>query len=167
MTLARASDVRDLTQEQIDEHEHGLAMQVDRSQGHLKRDPTSLNVNNEPGINAGPGRKQPHFRHSFAPLSDGFTHWTQCRAALCEPGCAICQAAVNEHDHRPDFQSQGKKGTKNIFTEPDKYRPGMLAPEQRNCCRVSLFGDRRSQRCSPSDVRATRPPPHHWSSVSP
>ena len=131
MTLARASDVRDLTQEQIDEHEHGLAMQVDRSQGHLKRDPTSLNVNNDPGINAGPGRKQPHFRHSFAPLPDGFTHWTQCRAALCEPGCATCQAAVNEHGNRPDFQSQGKKGSKIILAERGLFVAGMLAPQQK------------------------------------
>ena len=130
MKLSKASDVRNLTEEQIARHQHGMAMQVDRSQGHLKRDRTSLNVNNEPRMNAGPGRKQPHFRHTFAPLPPGYTHWRQCRAALCEPDCAICQAAVDKYGDRADFQSVGKKGSKIVLTEMGISTAGVLAKQQ-------------------------------------
>ena len=128
--LATADDMRNITADQRRLFKHGMVLQVDRSQGHLKRAPDALNVNGGPGMNAGPGRKQPHFRSPFAPLPDGCTHWTQCRAALCEPNCAVCQAAVDKHGSHPDFQSIGKKGSKIVLTERGIPTAGVKAPDQ-------------------------------------
>ena len=47
--LSRASDIRNVTPEQRAKFKHGMVFQGDRSQGHLKRDPTCLNVNNQRG----------------------------------------------------------------------------------------------------------------------
>ena len=111
---ATVGDLLAVTKEQRAIFPHGLAVQGDRSQGHLKMAPDCPNANK---IRKKVGGGQPHFRHMFAMLPAGKTHWRECRAALCEPGCAVCQAAVDEHGHRPDFMSIGRKGSDIVLRE--------------------------------------------------
>ena len=133
-----ANDVLAITPEERKAFKYGMIAQIDRSQGHLERASDCLNVKTAPGINAGPGNQQPHYRHTFAPLprkADGtqFQHWSECRQPLCSisPPCVICQGAVAKFGHRPDFQSIGQKGSKKILYERGKLRAGMKAPEQK------------------------------------
>ena len=125
-TAATANDVRHITNAERSQFKHGMCMQVDQSQGHLKRAADSLNTNN--GINVKPGRKQAHFRHTFCQLPAGFSHWRECREALCQPNCAVCQAAVDKYGHMPNFQSCGKKGSRKILTEMGIPTAGLAGP---------------------------------------
>ena len=118
-----------ITDEEKKAFQHGLCMQIDRSQGHLKKATDALNVNTAPGINKGPGGNQPHYRHTFAPLPDGHTDWRTCRQALCQSGCGTCQAAVDRFGHDPEFQSVGMKGSQKILTERGKWVAGTLGPD--------------------------------------
>ena len=93
---------------------YGLAVQGDRSQGHLKMAADWPNANK---IRKKHGGGQTHFRHMFAPLPAGNTHWRECREALCSPGCEVCQAAVHLHGDRPDFMSVGRKGSDRVLRE--------------------------------------------------
>jgi hypothetical protein len=116
-TTARADELLAITASERSSFKHGLACQVDRSQGHMKRAVDGLNTKNGKGINAKPGGLQPHFRHTFAPLPDGFSDWKECRQRLCVPGCVICEAAAVKYGHRHDFQSTGRKGSLMVLTE--------------------------------------------------
>ena len=129
-TLATAADICAITVSEQNAFRHGLVCQVDRSQGHLKRPADGLNTKNGDSMNAKPGGKQPHFRHTFAPLPPGNTHWQQCRQALCTTGCLICQDAVARHGHHPTFQSIGRKGSKQVLTERGISTTGMKARDQ-------------------------------------
>ena len=119
-TKATVGDLLAVTKQQREAFKHGLAVQGDRSQGHLKMSKDCINANK---IKKRPGGGQPHFRHTFVPLPQRhpdlpqFTHWSQCRHALCTPGCEECQAAVTEHGDRPDFMSIGRKGSDRVLLE--------------------------------------------------
>ena len=133
--LATAQDILKITEDEIAAFAHGLCIQVDRSQSHLSRPKDGLNTKNGKGINKKAGGAQPHFRHTFAPLlcdKDGnqYTDWRQCRSCLCEPGCAICQAAVDKYGNFPTFQSCGRKGSNRLLNEIGVDTKGMLGPAQ-------------------------------------
>ena len=113
-TKATVGDLLKVTKEQRQAFPHGLAVQGDRSQGHLKMSADCINANK---IKKFPGGGQPHFRHMFVPLPLGFTDWRQCRHGLCTPGCEDCQAAIDEHGHRPDLMTIGRKGSDRVLLE--------------------------------------------------
>lgn len=129
MKAARANDLLAITPERRAAFKYGLVMQIDRSQGHMKRPPCGLNTKNPPGINKGPGGKQPHFRHTFAPLPDGHTEWRTCRQALCHPTCRVCAEAVVRFGHIATFQSVGYKGSARVLDEMGINRRGLGAAE--------------------------------------
>ena len=140
-TKATANDILKITDAERAKFEHGLVYQIDRSQGHLKRAADSLNTKTAPGMNKTPGRKQPHFRHTFAPLPANHTDWRTCRQALCQPDCAICAAAVAKYGGRPDFQSVGKKGSQIVLTERGVLCTGALKNLPEQCERLDQEPD--------------------------
>ena len=117
---ATTMDLAAVTDVQRAAFQHGLAVQGDRSQGHLKMAVDCTNANK---IRKNPGGLQPHFRHTFSPLPQGYTHWRQCRLALCtdampgQPPCPTCQEAVLKFGDNPTFQSVGRKGSQIVLAE--------------------------------------------------
>ena len=165
-TEATTEDLAAVTDAQRAVFPYGLAVQGDRSQGHLKMAADSTNANKLRKRSLPctlvfaclfndsvclfidsvfliscdsvfrPGGKQPHFRHTFAPLPEGQMHWRQCRAALCSeylpgtPPCEVCQIAVNKYGEDPNFQSIGRKGSHHILSEMGIQAKDLDAPEQ-------------------------------------
>lgn len=118
--LARANDILNVTDSQRQQFMYGLAIQIDRSQGHMKRDPESHNTKNGDGMKVTTKGKQSHFRHTFCDkFPTSCTHWRQCRRALCVPNCVICLKAVEQYGNHPHFQSVGYKGVDTVLTERD------------------------------------------------
>ena len=131
--LARANDILSVTDLQRKQFMYGLAIQIDRSQGHMKRDPESHNTKNGDGMKVGVKGNQPHFRHAFSnQFPNGCTcaHWTQCRRALCKQDCSICAKAVREHGSNPHFQSVGYKGVDCVLTERGMSIKGIKRDEK-------------------------------------
>ena len=120
-SLACANDIINVTPEERLKFKYGMVMQVDRSQGHLKQADDGLNASianiNSGGPRSAAGVKKRHFRHTFQPLPAPYTHWRECREALCQPDCVMCMKAVEKFGHHPTFQSVGKKGSKKILEE--------------------------------------------------
>ena len=131
-SLACANDIINVTPEERLKFKYGMVMQVDRSQGHLKQADDGLNASianiNSGGPRSAAGVKKRHFRHTFQPLPAPYTHWRECREALCQPGCVPCMKAVENFGHHPTFQSVGKKGSKKILEEMGIKCDHLLAP---------------------------------------
>ena len=128
---ARANDVLDVTEAEREAFQYGLAIQIDRSQGHMKRDHTSLNTKNGAGMKTSTKGKQPHFKHTFSDkFPTGYTHWHQYRRALCIEGCSICAKAVAQHGSNPNFQSVGYKGCDTVLVERGFDIKGLAAPKK-------------------------------------
>ena len=118
-TKATASDVLSITDEERDAFKFGMAQQIDRSQGHLKRNHESHNTKNGKGMNCKPGGCQPHFRFCIAPLPQMKCWYSSdtTRFNPCGPNCAQCLADIALHGNHPGFQTCGKKGCDLVLAE--------------------------------------------------
>ena len=115
---ARANDILNVTSAQRLQFKYGMAIQIDRSQGHMKRNHRSLNTKNGDRMNTGCKGKQPHYKHTYSSkFPTGCSNWRQCRLEACEPNCGQCLWEVQQYGHDPTFQTIGRKGCDQVLIE--------------------------------------------------